>query len=138
MLDKHWIWKFSASFLERFDLMVNHINISFFPIDLQSEIRSRIQSKRESIEDELLNYGSISENDLPSSADSLIYDIINSIYDDSLYSNKWKKAIRLYWIKNGAYREITKEEMNNVFVTTGKKYDFKMDGKFYVFNHHPF
>ncbi len=45
--------------------------------------------------------------------------------------------IRKFLIDLGVYIEITPEEMQNVVDTTGKRFDFRMRGKYYTFNKHP-
>jgi len=46
----------------------------------------------------------------------------------------FKKELRALEIQLGIVRPISQKEMDNTYVTRGKKYDFKLNGIFYVFN----
>lgn len=46
---------------------------------------------------------------------------------------KYLKEIRLYLISVGVYEVLSEERLAKIQVTSGKKYDFKINGVFYGF-----
>jgi len=65
-----------------------------------------------------------------------LYMIVNDILDSEIIP-KWRKSIYSWMIDLGVFREISPEEMSDTLVSDGKKYDFRMNNKFYIFNKHP-
>lgn len=48
----------------------------------------------------------------------------------------WLYQIRKWMIEHGVYVQTTIEEMDKTYISRGKKYDFKMGGRFYRFGKH--
>ena len=96
----------------------------------------------EEISDRLDNFGPPNEmNDFQTLTRSEVVKEIMQDSDDEEHAlfGFAKQELRQFGIDVGVYREITKEEMNNMQVmrSSGKrcqKYDFKQDGKFYLFD----
>lgn len=97
------------------------------------------------IEDEIEflidNYGPPSEvNDFSEyTRKDAIYDLMQDCDDPALIAYEYRSELHSYGIELGVWREITQEEMDNTTIHTSsgrraKKYDFKKNGKFYVFN----
>ena len=63
-------------------------------------------------------------------------DDITSGNEKTADGNRLLKEIKMWFIKIGTYTELTKEQLANVY-STGKKYDFKMNGFYYIFKSHP-
>jgi hypothetical protein len=53
-----------------------------------------------------------------------------------LYPMRFRRNVQRLLVGLGEYRAITRVEMDQTYVSRGKKYDFKLDGRFYVWDHH--
>jgi hypothetical protein len=76
------------------------------------------------------------EGDPPMTRNHAVKELMNDLEEFSVETSvirKARKDLRQLGIQLGIYREITEEEMSRVYVSCGKKYDFKLNGKWYVF-----
>lgn len=94
---------------------------AYFPLDLQQEILVQFD---------------ISEDWTYKDPFLLLYAIIYEVESSEGIPRKWIIAIRKYLIELGVYRAWSPEELSRV-VSIGKKYDFKMQGQYYMFEEHP-
>ena len=109
--------------IANFDLVnqVKQLIPPYFPSDLQQEILIQLDASEDwTYKDPFL----------------LLYAIIYEVESYEGIPRKWIMAIRKYLIELGVYQVWSPEELSRM-VSTGKKYDFKMQGQYYVFEEHP-
>lgn len=80
------------------------------------------------------------ENHLPADPQQGLYLILRDIEDlilnKSIRGGNWLVQIQRWMIERGVYRIISEREIANTVTTHGKAYDFKFEGKKYVFEKH--
>ena len=110
----------------------------FDPV-IQSEIRYELDLQWESISSEFENYGleaALELGYLTNSPERIIFEILSDMLDnDDKLNRGLAKQIRQYLVNMGYYIEIDPKDPN--IISTGKKYDFRLNGKFYMFDHQP-
>lgn len=70
----------------------------------------------------------------PRTRDDAIVMLIQDI-DDRSFTRLEKTELRRHGIAAGFFREISDDEIARTVVTSGRAWDFKLDGKKYVFDH---
>ena len=131
----NWLIKTSQDDYQYFLMKVRLLAKNSFPVDLFEEIEYQLDITKETIDDEIARFGEA--DTITESPGRYLEEILSNIlYSDPQPPRKWIVAIYKWEINNGIYREISSEEMDRTQVSHGKKYDFKMNGKYYVFNKH--
>ena len=104
-----------------------------FPDDLREEIRFHLEEWKET---------EYAQEEIETTTPFLllyqtVLDIENFEIQNPPANKKWIKAMRLWFIELGVYRAYTKDQLRDVQVLHGKKYEFKMNGLYYQFENHP-
>jgi len=63
-----------------------------------------------------------------------IKELMEDMDDRGLIAWDYRRELQNYGIAIGVFKEITEEDMQSIIVSSGKKYDFKRNGKYYSFD----
>jgi hypothetical protein len=94
--------------------------VKFSP-ELEAEIASLMDIHSEGLD----------EDDPPPTRVDVIKELMQDSEDREHSASDFKNELRDFGIAIGVYKPYTKEQLENVYVNRGKKYDFRRGGKFY-------
>lgn len=84
------------------------------------------------LEEEITERLDISEGELD--RNTYLRWLIEDMDDSNTIAYRFRAELREYAISIGIYREVSKVELDNTVTLGGRKYEFKLRGKYYVFN----
>lgn len=108
-------------------------------IDIERIIRAHMTP---SLQSELNYYREVAEDsENPSSLVEVFFDIQDRIDETEFMNGSGRKQfspsvvkrVRRIMIALGMYKAISEEHLKNIYVSSGKQYDFILDGQKYVF-----
>jgi two-component SAPR family response regulator len=67
------------------------------------------------------------------SEDDVIIELIKDMDERDSVAYELRNELKRIGVELGYFKEMSKQEMDNVYVSSGKKYDFKLNGKYYGF-----